>query len=186
MDKGAVANLANFEINLSAWQGTTEPLYASRVYPKAGVKTMNFFVTVGRTIIESNMQVAGQMPLGSMFLIQSIEVDIAIDSMNKREVARSLARLYGWGGLRLMIGSANYLTLAPLRLFSPPPVVSEKKPTEVFTGFRSGPLVLSLHDLLLISQKDFCVILDWPEAPPITADATVFVYLHGRYYRKTR
>ncbi len=111
------------------------PLYDYQAYPTAGQLTTNFFAVPngqnGKTLADTNMQVAGQLPRGNRFLCVGIEVEFWPGStpglqLTAAPTAAQLAR--NWddvynvlkaGSLTLNIQQRVYAQDAPLMKFPP-------------------------------------------------------------------
>jgi len=111
------------------------PLYDYQTYPTAGQLTTNFFAVPngqnGKTLADTNMQVAGQLPRGNRFLCVGIEVEFWPGStpglqLTAAPTAAQLAR--NWddvynvlkaGSLTLNIQQRVYAQDAPLMKFPP-------------------------------------------------------------------
>lgn len=168
----------------------------------------------GKTQSDTNMTLAGQLPTNQEFLVQSIEVHffpttptVAADmpsAIGARAVANALNDEYIFrrsGNLNLFIGSKTYLEEAPLQKFPPKAyyditgsAASDTTTAAADAAFRATfakacgrPYMLHPASLLLTSNQNFAVSLNWPEgAQAITNPARVGVSLDGFLYRRSQ
>lgn len=149
-------DLQSYSVNRAGqWERIRQPLYDTAVYATAGAVTIPFFSTpIGqgssaapgnagnvKTLADTNMTLAGQLPAGQNFFMESIEVDIqagssaattttfalvnplvfnaAASSGTVMAAVSDVAALYHTGFLSLNVGSKNYLTDGPLSKFPP-------------------------------------------------------------------
>ena len=150
----SLADLNRFAVNRAGAEGIRQSLYDHLLYPTAGIAQLNFFATpqgqgvatalgaaVGsnKTIADTNMELASQLPAGKNFLMTSIEVAFyaglsnvantytpAVPAVFAANAAAAVAAqindvatFYQSGSLRLFIGSKAYLEEAPLVRFPP-------------------------------------------------------------------
>lgn len=217
-----MSDVANFNvINWNDWEITTQSLYDSTSYLAAGQASLAFFQNpigqgVGfgggsKTLSDTNMQLAGQLPNGQMFIVTSVELNfqpttptVAADMPASIAAASTLPHLVNdayifWrsGNLVFNVLSKNYITEAPLMAFPP---------TDDLAGFAavgsgttvdqtvinyansSGPTyLLTPNNILITSNQNFKVTLAWPEGnQAITNPARVFVKLNGMLLRLTQ
>lgn len=212
-----------YNVNREGWEAITQSLYDSAAYAAAGALTLNFFnLPVGqgvgfgggtKTLSDTNMTLAGQMPANQEFLIQSIEVQfqpttptVAAAMPASLDAAANAAQViindayifYRSGNLNLTIGSKSYCQEAPLMKFPPKAYFnlhaalasSTTADTKALkTGFataRGRPFLLKAP-LRLVSNQNFGVSLNWPEGLQAIANpARVFVILDGVFYRRSQ
>lgn len=171
------------------------------------------FGGAAKTYSDTNMQIGGSVPSNQMFLIEEIEVHCQITTptvtaqMPAAFGAQVVAALvndayifYRSGNLQLFIGSKPYLQEAPLMRFPPQSVfevqgaaadvssTAASLQTRVFyAGARGVPYTLTPNNVLLVSNQNFNVTLNWPEGlQAITNPARIFVVLNGVQYRKAQ
>jgi hypothetical protein len=134
-----------------------DALYDTLLYPTAGQAALSFFAQPAgqglsaspgnanavKHLADSNMQLAGQLPSGEWFYVQSAEIDVRPGSVNTantftpQTVASSAAApaaatgivqigalndldaIYGGGALRFVISQKPYCEQAPLYKFPP-------------------------------------------------------------------
>jgi hypothetical protein len=166
-----------------------------------------------KTRSDTNMTLAGQLPTNQQFLIESIEIDffaatptvaagmpavfgaqLAATSINDNYIFRRA------GNLVLTIGSKDYLTEAPLMKFPPKTVFSvDAALSDVTTPGASlqsrissatvtgRPYMLRPVPLVLTSNQNFALTLNWPEGVQAIANpAKVVVSLDGFLFRKAQ
>lgn len=216
------SQLDAFNVNREGWEGFTNTLYDSASYAAAGATQLNFFNTpVGqgtgfgggaKTLSDTNMTLAGQMPANQEFLIQSIEI---LFDPTTPTVAAGMPAVFGaqlvatiindayifWraGNLNLVIGSKSYCQEAPLMKF-PPKAFFELhaaladvttagasfQSRIAFATSRGRPYLLKAP-LRLVSNQNFGVSLNWPEGlQAITNPARITVTLDGVFYRRSQ
>lgn len=214
-----VANLkdiANFTVNWAEWEFTNQSLYDSAAYAAAGVASLAFFQTpigqgVGfgggaKTISDTNMQLAGQLPAGQMFVISSVEV---LFQPTTPTVAAGMPAVFGAqaaavlvndsyifgrsGNLILRILAKDYLTEAPIGNLPPSAdfglnaALADVSTTGAslqsrvaFANYEGVNYQLAPNNLLLVANQNFKITLAWPEGlQAITNPARVFVRLNG-------
>ena len=218
-----VANLRNYQVNLDQWETLRQSLYDSASYVAAGQSQLTFFaLPVGqgtgfggstKTLSDTNMQLAGQMPANQMFLVEEIEVHVqtttptvtaqmpaAFGAQAISQIVNDAYIIYRSGNLNFVIGSKSYLQEAPLMVFPPTSVfvvegsladtttaAASSQSRVQYAGARGTPYVLTPNNLLLISSQNFGVTLNWPEGvQAITNPARIFVKLNGLLYRKAQ
>ena len=219
------ADLAAYNVNRDGWEAIRQSLYDSTSYVAAGQPQLNFFSTpvgqgVGfgggaKTLSDTNMTLAGQMPANQEFLIQSLEVSFFPSTptpaagadmpavFGAAAVAAQINDAYIFsraGNLNLVIGSKSYLQEAPLLRFpqksffevhgaasnATTPAASLASMV-AFGSARGRPYMLQPANLRLVSNQNFGVSLNWPEGAQVIANpARVFVILDGVLYRRSQ
>jgi len=217
------AQLDAYNVNREGWEAITNSLYDSAAYAAAGVTQLSFFnLPVGqgtgfgggtKTLSDTNMTLAGQMPANQEFLIKSIEVQfqpttptVAAAMPASLDAAATAAQViindayifYRSGNLNLNIGAKSYCQEAPLMKFPPKAyfdlhsalAASTTADTKALkTGFATarGRPFLMQAPLRLVSNQNFGVTLNWPEGLQAIANpARVFVILDGVFYRRSQ
>lgn len=216
------SQLDAFNVNRDGWEGITQTLYDSTAYAAAGQTQLSFFaLPVGqgtgfgggtKTLTDTNMTLAGQMPANQEFLIQSIEL---LFEPTTPTVAAAMPAAFGaqavavlindvyifrrMGNLNLTIGAKAYLQEAPLMKF--PPKASMRvdaalsDATTPAAAFQSriawasaeGRPYLLKAPLRLVSNQNFSVTLNWPEGLQVISNpARVFCTLDGVFYRRSQ
>ncbi|MDE2019679.1 MAG: hypothetical protein KGJ13_05040 [Patescibacteria group bacterium] len=216
------SQLDAFNVNREGWEAITNSLYDSAAYPAAGTTQLSFFnLPLGqgtgfgggtKTLSDTNMTLAGQMPANQEFLIQRVEVRFfptvpAVAAANPSAVgAPAAAALVNdsylaahTGNLTLTIGSKPYLQEAPLLKFAPctnfrvngaqsdsSTAGAGQNVRTVFAYWEGRPYILKAP-LRLVSNQNFGVTLNWPEGvQAITNPARIFLSLEGVFYRRSQ
>jgi len=209
-------NLAKYNVNRPGWEAVRQSLYDFTSYAAAGQTTLNFFATPngqgGKTLSDTNMTLAGQLPAAQEFLVNSIEVlffptvpVVAADNPAAFGVAaianavNDVYKVMRTGNLVLTIGSKPYLTEAPLGRFpakthfqvdgavSQGGVVADTAQRVVYAYSAGRPYLLSPADLRLTSSQNFSITLNWPEGlQTITNPGRIGVILDGILYRRSQ
>ncbi|MDE2020669.1 MAG: hypothetical protein KGJ13_10070, partial [Patescibacteria group bacterium] len=107
------SQLDQYNVNRQGWEGITNSLYDSAAYAAAGTPQLSFFnlplgqgVGVGggaKTLSDTNMTLAGQMPANQEFLVQSIEVIFYPSVPN---VAAAMPAAYGAGAVATSVNDS--------------------------------------------------------------------------------
>ncbi len=211
------AQLGKYQVNREGWEAIRQSLYHKQAYAAAGTTQMTFFQAPagqgGTTESDTNMTLAGQIPANQEFLVQSIEVlfhpttPTVAAQMPAAQGAKAAAAIvndayiFGRGGnLKLVIGSKPYLQEAPLGRFpakasfevsaalaDTTTAAADSQARVAFGKWCGRPYLLSPADLLLTSNQNFKVELNWPEgAQAIANPASVVVVLDGILYRRSQ
>jgi len=207
-------DLQSFKNAIVAQPGSVEvikqSLYDTVIYPTAGSVNIRFFQTqLGagvsavpgaaggvKTLQDTNMTQAGQLPAPQAFWIQSIEVDVQPGStatanqyalqLPKAQVAAAAAAvqagahdvnaIYSTGALTLTIGQKPYLRESPLLRFPPKARFelnaasasnSATAVESIVEKLRAGGRPYTLNPGLgLMSSMNFDVTLSWPVIVP--------------------
>lgn len=183
------------------------PLYDYQLYPTAGQTTLTFFalpigqgitsslgavVGTTKTIHDTNMQLAGQLPAPQGFQIESVEIRVipgAVSTANTFTLGQpsqgaavaALAvtaqlndakTIYESGVLRLFIGSKDYLVYGPLGYFPPKThfkqdgalATNSATTFEVATvnGYEEGQPFFMEVPIALTANMNWNVTLSWP------------------------
>lgn len=209
-------DLSQFNVNRPGWEGIRQSLYDYQAYAAAGTNQLTFFAVPtgqsGKTLSDTNMNLAGQLPANQEFLVQSIEVHflptvptVAADNPAAQGVkavanlVNDVYKFYRTGNLQFMIGSKPYLQEAPLGRF-PTKVhfdlraavalageVADAQGRIVYAQSSGRPYLLAPANLRLVSTQNFQITLNWPEGvQTITNPARVGVILDGILYRRSQ
>lgn len=217
-------DLQKYSVNTDGWEVIRTKLYDSAAYLAAGASVLSFFAQpVGqgaavlgggvKTISDTNMVLAGQLPTNQQFLVESIEVDFFPTTPT---VAAAMPAAYGAGAvaalvndeyifrragnLQFIIGSKPYLQEAPLAKFPPKTqqfvtgaasdasTAAAAQNTRIARMVSEGrPYMMKPVPLVLTSNQNFSISLNWPEgAQAITNPAKVVVSLDGFLYRRAQ
>lgn len=170
-----------------------QPLYDYQTKTAAATAQQTFFQTpIGqnnKTIADTNMISAGQLPLGNRFALTGIQVELYplmdLTGAALSEFANDVQKFYNSGALILTIGNKDFATQAPLNKFPPVnglEVSTSSGTTAVNTTYAiaSGREFKTI-DMYIQSNESFSVTLS--NMPAISADARVGVTLNGFLYR---
>lgn len=211
--------LSRYNVNRPGWEAVRQSLYDFTTYAAAGQTQLSFFaLPVGqssKTLSDTNMVLAGQLPANQEFLINSVEiyfrpttpapsastVDAAVAAPALATAINDSYLVSRTGNLTLTIGSKSYLQEAPLGRFPPKTSFSVEAALALATtvaadsiesriavaNWGGRPYLLSPADLRLVSTQNFGVTLNWPEGvQAITNAARIGVILDGVLYRRSQ
>jgi hypothetical protein len=212
-------DLARYSVNREGWEVISQSLYDFQTYAAAGQTQLTFFAVPtgqgGKTLSDTNMNLAGQLPANQEFLVSSLEVIFfptvpAVAAQNPaafgaQAVANIINDVYvvsRTGNLKFDIGSKPYLQEAPLGRFPPMTYMHlEAAAADVSTAganFQTRiayahsagrPYYLQPEKLRLISTQNFQITLNWPEgvqALPSGNPGRIGVVLDGVLFRKSQ
>ena len=131
------ADAEKYKVNRSQeYEVTRQSLFDFQTYAAAGQTSLTFFQVPigqgGKTIADTNLELAGQLPAPKYSLVESIEIylfpaDAPVSIVNAADAA-GLAVITNYandvdavaqsGSLDFFIGSKSYLQEAPLKLTS--------------------------------------------------------------------
>lgn len=198
-----------FSVNdLDQMEAITQPLYSYQLYPAAGATNLVFFQTPASGTVtgeDTNMLAAGQLPGPQKFLIQGIGIDflsgLAASTLGADTANSQFADAYAIlkrGRCRLVIGTKEYLEIAPLMALPPrshmggvaavtsATTAAASLQTLISTGYSDGDVFMPVP-LLLEATQNFRVVLDWPAGavavPSTNATSRIGVILYGTLYR---
>lgn len=208
---------ARYSVMREGWDVRRQSLYSFQAYAAAGATQLTFFALPvgqgGMTESDTNMTLAGQLPAGQEFLVQSLEVHfypatptVAADmpaAFGAQAIANSVNDAYIFyrrGNMVFTVGTAEVLKEAPLGRFPPKTtfhvegtaadqstIAASLQTRIAYAGMGGRPYVLSPADVLLTSNANFSVTMNWPEGvQAITNPARVGVVLDGYLYRRTQ
>ena len=187
-----------------------QPLYDYQVYAAAGQTSLTFFQTpIGgaKTIADTNMQVGGVLPAPQRFLLLAIEVaffpgnnpgtfgaQAAANNINDvNAVAKS-------GHVQLFIGNKPYLDEAPIGVMpqsfrlagisalADQTTIAAASQSRIDYAVMAGPLYRLPTPLLIPTQQNFRITMDWPVAValPSTVAGRIGVRMLGYLYRSSQ
>ena len=205
------ADLTKYRVNRPGQlEVLRQSFYDFQTYLQAGQTSMLFFqVPQGqssKTKADTNMQLAGQLPAGQQFLVQSIEVKLYPSALpSTGPIADAVESLVNdmWnvgksGWLEFNVGSKNYLTEAPLDRFPPKTrldgwaaltstltagAATQSKIS--YATFAGRPYPIDPY-ILLESTQNFAVQLNWPVAVAVAANARIGIILDGLLVRNSQ
>lgn len=201
-------DLNNYQVNRSGQQEAIwQPLYDSSAYAAAGQTSLTFFQVPNgqssKTLDDTNMELAGSLPMPKRFLIQAIEIAFFSGVTPATHGAQAAANyvndvnaFYKSGHFQLFIGSKPYLDESPLGVMPPGwgMYVASALADTTTAAADSQSMVqyarpigrtYEITPVLLESQQNFKVTLSWGTAValPSTSAGKVFVRLLGTLYR---
>ena len=188
-----------------------QPLYDYQLYAAAGQTSLTFFqVPVGggavpRTLADTNMRSAGQLPAPQQFLIQSIQVQLlpgfaltSAAAIAATSFAQDAYTILANGILRLRVGSKDYVEHSPLIDFPPTSRMSGFAAASTGTGdattfkatyAQADGVPFAVVPIRLIASQNFSVTLEWPAAvavPSANATTRIGVKFTGYMYRNSQ
>ena len=210
--------ISNYAVNRSGqYEGVRQSLYDFQTYAAAGATEFTFFQVPqgqsGKTLDDTNLEVAGSLPAPKNFLVQSIEIYL-FPGVNPVTVANGTGTdatasnfandvyaLQQAGFLDFFIGSKSYLQEAPLGRFPPKTclktefasayqmkqAVAADESSQInmdYAVFSGRPYFVNPW-VLLVPTQNFNVKLRFNTAValPSTADARIGIVLDGILYR---
>lgn len=183
------------------------PLYDYQSYALAGTTTSYTFFQVpvgqsGKTLEDTNMESAGQLPAGKSFIIEGIQVvmfpGVAASVQGAQAVSAFLNDLYTLGKagyLKLFIGSKDYLIDGPIGKFTQQfGVAGFSSVADVTTagaalqhrdamGAWRGQYY-AITPVTLKQNTNFSVSLNFPTTTAISANLRIGVILDGSLARR--
>lgn len=213
------AALGRYNVNRPGWEAIRQSLYDFTTYAAAGQTQLTFFALPvgqgGKTLSDTNMTLAGQLPANQEFLVNSIEIyfrpttPAPSSSTNDPVVAAPVLATHindsylvsRTGNLNMVIGSKPYLQESPLGRFPPKTdfrvdsalalattVAADSIESRIAVANWGGrPYLLSPTDLRIVSTQNFSVTLNWPEGVQAIANAArIGVVLDGFLYRRSQ
>lgn len=197
--------LTQFAVNRSDVQEEiTWSLFDFTTYLAAGQTTLSFFQNpigqAGKTFIDTNMDLAGQIPKGQTFLVEGLCVEFfpsgAINTAAAATYSDDIKAVAESGLLTLTVGSKKYVNQGPLGLFPQSyrqqgfaAAATTTAATDHVTDYSQNiGKEYSIIPVLLTSNQNFLVTLTWPAvvALPSTADGRIGVRLAGRLFRNAQ
>lgn len=207
----SLSDLQQFDVNRRGqYEGIRQSLYDFQTYAAAGQTQLQFFQTPqgqdGKSVADTNMLSAGQLPQPVHFLVQSIELMFFPGTLPGTTAAAAAAPSFGndvftvlkSGSLRFFIGSKAYLEEAPLGRF--PPKTRMESESGLSGTFAAGTFIASDYaafagrpyfmtpPVLLVPNQNFSVTLNWPAvvALPSTVAGRIGCILDGILYRQSQ
>ena len=212
-----LAELQSYAVNRKGmYEGIRQTLYDYQTYAAAGQTSLSFFQVPlgqgGKTIADSNIEVAGSLPQPKHFLVESIEVRFwpgvnpvtLVTTLAASNFANDVYTLSKSGSLNFFIGSKTYLEEAPIGRFPPKTKIEsdfavalefkqaaaadEEQQVTLDQSYMCGRPYFINPATLLIPTQNFKVSLNWPAevALPSGQDARIGVVLDGVLYRQSQ
>lgn len=208
MNPPSVGELNRYNVNRAGQaEGIVQPLYDYQTYLAAGQTSMTFFAQpIGqgnKTLADTNMEGAGQMPAPKEQLVTSIQVVFFPGSNPGTFGPQTVANnwndanaVFQSGYLDFFIGSKSYLQDAPLGKFSNDfRLAGSAALADTTTAGANGHSMIdyatfagtpyNISPVRLTSNQNFKVTLNWPTAValPSTVDGRIGIILVGFQYR---
>jgi len=192
------ADAEKYKVNRSQeYEVTRQSLYDYTAYAAAGQTSITFFQQplgqAGKTIADTNLALAGQLPAPIYFLVESIEIhfypgNLPVNVDNSAaspdaiapNFANDVYEVQRSGSLNFFIGSKTYLEEAPLGRFPPKTRLetefafaknattaaaeSSNQISSDYAAFCGRPYFLDPYKVLLAPTQNFNVTLTWPAA----------------------
>lgn len=211
----SLADLGQYDVNrANQYEAIRQSLYDYTTYGGAAGQTQLQFFQVpvgqsGKTLADTNMRAAGQLPQPQFFLLESIEIKFYpgvlpgthVTTLAATEFANDVYTVAKSGWAELFIGSKPYLDEAPLDRFPPKTRLNvdaaygiqlkqtmaadaEEQVSMDYATFSGRPYFMD-PQVLLVPNQNFTFTLNWPTAVPLpsTADARIGVVFDGYLYR---
>lgn len=202
------AALAQFGVQVpDTMEAIAQPLYDFQAYAAAGQTSLTFFQTPngagGKTIDDTNMLLAGQLPAPQMFLMDSIEVVFFPGVSPTPAIGATVSQFVNdvWavgksGTLTLQVMSKTQVQTAPLGAFPPGQgfdVSAALSDTTTAAAARlsvinyanfKGPKY-KVAPMLIKNSQNFSVTLSWAAAVPLPSAVAgrIGIKLNGILYR---
>lgn len=208
--------LKNFQVQRPGYEAIRQNLYDYGTYAAAGQTQLSFFQTPqgsgGKTAEDTNMELAGALPNGKDFLVESIQISVFpgilpttyATTIAATNFANDIYTIGKLGYLDFFIGSKSYLIEGPLLKFPPfqrlnveashsqefkqaVAAAEEKQLSTDYAHFDGRPYEL-VPPILLESVQNFKITLNWGavQALPSAVDARIGITLGGILYRKSQ
>lgn len=209
--------LQSYSVNRQGqYEVVRQTLYDFQTYASAGQTSLQFFQVPkgqgGKTIADTNIEVAGSLPQPKWFLVESIEIQffpgvnpsILNTTIAETEFSNDVYAVGKGGSLNFFIGSKTYVEEAPLIRFPPKTrlyvdaahavhftqAVAADAEEQVSTDYAAacGRPYFVDPEVLLIPNQNFSVTLSWPAvvALPSGQDGRIGVILDGILYRQSQ
>lgn len=181
------------------------PLYDYQTKTSAATSRQRFFQepiggSSGKTIVDTNMELNGQIPKGQAFVITGIQVELlpGIDVSGAaldNQFADDIYAFYQSGALKLTIGSKDWIVQGNLMKFPPTNRLAVQAATSITNAADTADNYVysvaagrefAVKDLLLESSQNFNVELIDTAALPSGVDARLGVTLNGWLYRNAQ
>lgn len=196
------------------YEVTRQTLYDFQSYATAGATSFSFFQQPvgqsGKTLADTNMELAGSLPAPKYFLVESIEIHLfpgvnpvtagSGSALVPTNFANDMYTLLKAGYLNFFVGSKTYLNEAPIGRFPP-------KAARLDAAFASGSSIYAAAaatpsvqmdyaswtgrpyfvnpQIMLAPTQNFNVTLNFPTAvaTPSGQNARIGIVLDGLLYR---
>lgn len=206
----ALDKLQSYNVNRQGqFEGIRSSLYDFQAYAQAGQTELNFFqVPVGqssKTLADTNMSSAGQLPMPQNFLIANIQIYFfpagdpsAFGAQAAAEQPNDVYDVMKSGWVELFIGSKNYVQEGPIGRFPPRTGMvlqssladattagANMQSRIAYANFGGAPYDVQ-PPILLTPNQNFKVSVKWPTAVAVSAAARIGVVMEGILYRQSQ
>lgn len=206
----ALKDRANLQVNRPGKESVWWPLYDFATYAAAGQTELSFFQNpIGqssKTLADTNMTSAGQLPANQSFIITGIQT-VFFPGVDPGTLSVAAANLFvndmweifksGYG--KLFIGSKDYVQMAPIGAFpsqfrmggfaaaSDSTTAGATQASQIGYASFAGP-EFKIAELAIPSNQNFNFSLHWPAvvATPSTVAGRIGVYLNGWLTRNSQ
>ncbi len=208
-----MGELAQYNVTLPGYEAITQTLYDYQALAASGVTQLQFFSTPtgqgGKTLSDTNMTLAGQLPANQQFLVTGIEIvffpttpAVAADNpaaYGAKAVANLVNDVYTFtrsGNITFTIGSKVYVQEAPMGKLPPKThmavdaaltdstTLATDSQSRIAFAYAAGRPYNLRAPLRITENMSFGVTLNWPEGARTYANAArVGVILDGVLYR---
>jgi len=174
------------------------PLYDYQTLAAAGAASQRFFIVPngqgGKTVVDTNMDLSGQLSVGQMFQVTGIQVElypgVAIQGTAASAFADDVYNFYKGGALIFNIGQKAFVTQGNLLKFAP----VNRLGVAASTGLTTDTILyctatgreFTIADLTLQAGQNFNVELIGLSALPSGENARIGVTLNGFMYRNAQ
>ena len=175
-----------------------QPLYDSATYAAAGAASTLFFQTplgqAGKTLQNTNMELAGQLPKGQNFLLTGIQVEllpgVAPEAAAITNFSNDVYQFYKSGALVLRIGAKDFVRQGNLMKFAPVNRLAGQGGTGIAAHqvmyMQAAGREFSVADLMLESNQNFSIEVQSGAALTSGTAANIMVTLNGFIYRNAQ
>jgi hypothetical protein len=175
-----------------------EPRYDYTTLPAIGAASLAFFQTPigqgGKTLADTNMELAGQIPKGQNFQITGVQVEFYsgadLDAAARNQYANDVMAVYKGGSLVLRIGSKEFIRQGNLMSFPPVSRLDGNSATglaaQTISYFSAAGREFAVEKMLLTSNQNFGVTLEGLPALPSGLAGRIGVKLNGFLFRNAQ
>ena len=187
------------------------PFYDRLDYVAAGQSTLKFFQIPNgqnnKTLEDTNMNLAGQLPNGYSFLVEAITLTFipaaaisTVGALALTNFANDVKAFFRRGVMTFNIMSRPYHQVAPLGMVPPKTglavggaasngttLAAAQAYTQEYATIAGPSFTLGVAPIMLEANSNFDITLNWPGgnlALPSNANASVFCHLWGALYRQ--
>jgi len=199
---------SNFKTRVGASEQIKQPLYDFQVYPQAGSLSFKFFQVPqgqgGKTIHDTNMESAGQLPSPKAFAVTSIEIYFfpgtpiaAFGAQAAANFSDDVYNVLSVGHISLFQSSKIILDEAPL-IRCPPAyglrlsaaladgsTLAADSQSRIDYATACGPLYVVEPAIYIGSNENFSVDITFSALVPVAVAGRIGVVLGGILYRQS-